>query len=242
MDTAARLLDAWERGAPQTVTGRALSLLAATEPELGIGGLAALSIGRRDARLLELRTRLFGDILVGLATCAACGELLELEFSAADLMLGPASDPDEPAILQTSGYELRVRLLNSRDLVDIAQLHDIATGRDTLLRSCVLGASRDGTEVPADQLPAVVLDMVEEWLAEADPQADIEMALHCPGCAARWRQGFDIVSFLWAEIDAWARRTLYDVHRVAAAYGWREGDILAMSALRRQAYLDLVGT
>jgi hypothetical protein len=83
--------------------------------------------------------------------------------------------------------------------------------------------------------------MVEEWLAAADPQADIEMALHCPGCAATWRQGFDIVSFLWAEIDAWARRTLYDVHRLAAAYGWREGDILAMSAPRRQAYLDLVG-
>lgn len=242
MNTAARLLDAWERGAPQTVTGRALSLLAATEPELGIDRLAALSIGRRDARLLELRTRLFGDILVGLATCAACGELLELEFSAADLTFEPSSEPDEPAVLQTSGYELRVRLLNSRDLADIAQLHDIPTARRTLLLSCVLGASRDDTEVPADQLPADALDMVEEWLAAADPQADIEMALHCPGCAARWRQGFDIVSFLWAEIDAWARRTLHDVHRLAAAYGWREDDILEMSAPRRQAYLDLVGT
>ncbi|MFF7133740.1 hypothetical protein ACFZBZ_15435 [Streptomyces sp. NPDC008196] len=216
--------------------------MAAAEPEPDIDGIAALSIGRRDARLLELRTRLFGDVLVGLATCAACGELLELEFSASDLMLGPASAPDEPAILRTSGYELRVRLLNSRDLDGIAQLPDVAAGRDTLLRSCVLGASRDGTEVPADQLPALVLDLIEEWLAAADPQADIEMALHCPGCAATWRQGFDIVSFLWAEIDAWARRTLYDVHRLATAYGWREGDILAMSAPRRQAYLDLVGT
>jgi hypothetical protein len=49
------------------------------------------------------------------------------------------------------------------------------------------------------------------------------------------------VSFLWSEIHSWAQRLLRDVHAIAAAYGWREGDILAMNPLRRQAYLELIG-
>jgi hypothetical protein len=32
-----------------------------------------------------------------------------------------------------------------------------------------------------------------------------------------------------------------EVHRMASAYGWREADILAMSAFRRQRYLELIG-
>jgi hypothetical protein len=32
---------------------------------------------------------------------------------------------------------------------------------------------------------------------------------------------------------------LYDVHALASAYGWREADVLAMSPMRRQVYLEL---
>ena len=41
--------------------------------------------------------------------------------------------------------------------------------------------------------------------------------------------------------DAWALRTLAEVHRLASAYGWREQDILALSPARRQLYLGMVG-
>ena len=51
---------------------------------------------------------------------------------------------------------------------------------------------------------------------------------------------FDIVSFFWAEIDAWARRVLREVNVLARAYGWRESDILALSPVRRQIYLSMV--
>jgi hypothetical protein len=50
----------------------------------------------------------------------------------------------------------------------------------------------------------------------------------------------DIASYLWSEIHAWAGRMLRDVHALAAAYGWREADILAMSPWRRQAYLEMI--
>ncbi|MFF5009615.1 hypothetical protein ACFY3G_43150 [Streptomyces phaeochromogenes] len=244
MNTASvRLLDAWELGVTRPVTDRALALLTAAQPELSPAKLATLSIGRRDALLLELRTQVFGDAVVGLAGCTACGELLELEFSTSDIIIAPSSlRPAEACLLQADPYEVRVRLLDSRDLDVIAHEAHVSAARDTLLRGCVLSASLDGERVPAAQLPDGVLDIIEEWLATADPQADIEISLRCPACAAVWQQSFDIVSFLWAEIDALARRTLYDVHRLATAYGWRENDILAMSEPRRRAYLNLVGT
>ncbi len=64
--------------------------------------------------------------------------------------------------------------------------------------------------------------------------------------ANRTRRGFvfsvafDIVSFLWNELNAWAIRTLREVHILASAYGWSETDILAMSPWRRQFYLEVL--
>ena len=34
----------------------------------------------------------------------------------------------------------------------------------------------------------------------------------CPACGHGWQARFDVVSFLWSEIDAWAGRMLRDVH------------------------------
>jgi hypothetical protein len=78
-------------------------------------------------------------------------------------------------------------------------------------------------------------------VAAADPQAEIELALTCPACRLQWRTPFDIVNFLWDEIDRWAARILGEVHILASNYGWSERDILALHPGRRQYYLDLVG-
>ena len=78
-------------------------------------------------------------------------------------------------------------------------------------------------------------------MAEADPQAEVELALNCPACGEGWQAPFDIESFFWDEIGAWARRVLGEVHVLASSYGWRESDILNMSAWRRQFYIDLIG-
>lgn len=77
-------------------------------------------------------------------------------------------------------------------------------------------------------------------MAEADPQADVELALTCPGCGIAWGVPFDIGMFLWWELDARARRLLQDVSVLASAYGWREADVLALTPRRRQLYLELV--
>ena len=77
-------------------------------------------------------------------------------------------------------------------------------------------------------------------MSEADPQADLEIDLACPACDHCWQASFDIESFFWSELSAWAKRLLGDVHILASAYGWRETDILNLPPQRRRVYLDLV--
>jgi hypothetical protein len=111
-----------------------------------------------------------------------------------------------------------------------------------LFQQCLLAIEHEGkseTPVP-DQLPDNILNAVAEHMAAVDPQADVHLNLTCPGCEHSWSALFDILSFFWQEIEAWAYRTLNEVHTLASAYGWREWDVLTMSAWRRQLYLQMV--
>jgi hypothetical protein len=69
----------------------------------------------------------------------------------------------------------------------------------------------------------------------------VAVDLTCPSCQEPWEVTLDIVTYLWDEIAAEARRLIYEVDVLARAYGWREADVLAMTPQRRQAYLELAG-
>jgi len=75
----------------------------------------------------------------------------------------------------------------------------------------------------------------------ADPQAHLVFDLQCAECGHAWKETFDIGSFLWAELEDLAVRTLHDVHALATAYGWTEEQILALSPARRALYLSMTG-
>ena len=77
-------------------------------------------------------------------------------------------------------------------------------------------------------------------LVDKHPWAEIELNLQCPACRHCWSSLLDIVSFFWSEVSNQVKRLLAEVHLLARAYGWREADILSMSAARRKAYLDMV--
>ena len=85
-----------------------------------------------------------------------------------------------------------------------------------------------------------MIEAITQRMAAVDPQADIRLKVTCPACQHTWLASFDTVHFFWDEIDAWARRTLQEVHVLASAYGWSETDILKLSAWRRRAYIELV--
>ncbi len=235
------LLRIWERGRSFAPVHRALELLAAACPETSPDTLAGLSVGRRDAMLLRLRKLLFGPRVAGLVGCPRCRGEVELTFDIADILTNSGEEGKAEVALNAEGYELRFRLPDSEDLAVAIEKQDPAGARELILQRCLASALCHGRPAAYEELPSEVLESVNEHLAKADPLGDIQVAVSCPMCEHSWRSGFDIVSFLWTEIDTWARRVLYEVHTLARVYGWCERDILALSAFRRQLYLQMVG-
>lgn len=261
--TASEVLQVWERGQGLHPVDRALVLLAAALPGTPWEQLACLPVGRRDALLFSLRARTFGKHLTSYAECPHCGEKLEFEESIEDIASGSeitgaasiaaiSSDSlvmaNEMKTLEADGYVVQYRLPDSFDLAAIASARDPEAARQLLLERCVVGAARSGNSaglesqnpVAAGDLPAEIIALLSEKFEQVDPVADISLELTCPACGHRWQMPFDIVTFFWTEINNLAKRLLQEVHTLARAYGWREADILAMSAARRQAYLDMV--
>lgn len=250
--SAAELLKVWERTLDRSSVHHALELLATAFPEYTLERLARLSIGQRDTLLLTLREYLFGTRLESLATCPQCRQQIELVFSTSDIStestLPAIGDPTDVTLsLTMEGYKVDFRLPNSADLA--AMEADIAVDhvREQLLHQCIQSVTRivknKEEEVPGDitQLPVSLIDAMAARMAEADPQADTQLALTCPDCGHAWSAVFDIVSYLMEEINRWARHMLREIHHLARAYGWREADILAMAPIRRRAYLELLG-
>jgi hypothetical protein len=235
------ILVIWERGLHQHPVERALTMLNVAMPEVAPAALLALSIGQRDARLLALREATFGARLESVVECLACRERLEFTLNVADIRVaGEGRDTAGEQQATIDGYEVRFRLPNSRDLISIARLLDVEQARATLVQGCLIEAKRDGEILSITALPEPVIEALAEQMACLDPQAEVQLNLSCSACAHRWSLLFDIVAFLWAEIGGQARRLLRDVHTLARAYGWREADILSMSAVRRQYYLEMV--
>jgi hypothetical protein len=240
--TASELLDVWDEGRDRSSIERGLRLLAVACPATERSAVAQWSIGERDARLLQLREGLFGSRLVCTAICPHCGERLEWESDVSTLRL-QAVQPVEPGRileLRSDPYVIRYRLPNSDDMLRAVAVEAYRTDTRRLLDDCIVEIQ--GLPEAGVVLPDEVYRRLDAAMADADPQADIAIALTCPACAFAWSALFDILSYLCAEIDNWAHHTLVEVYTLARGFGWSERDILAMSARRRQLYLELLRT
>lgn len=241
---SASLLAAWEAGSSLSPIHRGLGLLAAAWPETSVNDWAHASVGARDRGLLALREKLFGAKFEALAACPNCADRVEIEFTAeeirARMLTLPESAQDRMLRISEGSYEVEFRLPTSADLLEITK--PAATGaRETLLVRCVHLARREGLPVEASALPDFVVQAVSNEMAIADPEADLQVAIACPACQHRWSIAFDILPFLWSELEEWARRLLREVHALASAYGWSEREILELSARRRRSYLEVIG-
>jgi hypothetical protein len=252
--SAADVLHAWEMGQRQNAVERMLTLLGLST---GVPRrrLAGLSIGQRDALLLLLRELTLGSHLESSARCPQCSEQVEMSFDSADIRLpgypdldlltdsgaqAEAIDQQAPILGEYGAYHLTYRLPDSYDLAAIVSVQSVDEAHSRLLSRCVLEARTEDALVDPADLPFDVLAWLGERIAQADPQGDILLDLCCPNCDHRWQAIFDISAFFWREIAAISRRLLQDVHTLASAYGWSEEYILNMTAVRRQAYLDMV--
>jgi hypothetical protein len=247
--SASDLLAVWEKGAGREPVEQALILLGSAFPQESLESLASLTIAQRDACLFLLFRLTFGTQLQALATCPACKERLELSLDLQDLyspgkfpLDTDLSNPHNPELaLHFNDFKLIYRLPTSADLLALQPSNDTTPFRRHILESCILQARRKGKKISSTKLPDSILVAVEEHMAQTGPIANITLATFCPACQHQWEIIFDIVSFFWEELQFWAKRLMQEVHALASAYGWREADILAMSAWRRQRYLELLG-
>ena len=237
---AATLLTLWEEEADLPAVPRALALLAAARPGTTVEEWSRRTIGERDGELLALRQELFGDVLDAAATCQACGESLEVSFTADDLRQAAPAELDALRV-ELDGYQVQSRVPTSLDLLEVTSSSGAEATAGALLRRCVKTARFGDTDIDAAKLPDNVLRAVSEGMAAADPLADVQVALACPACEQTMSITFDVASYLWNEIDELAQRMLVEVHLLAGAYGWTETDVLALSPRRRRLYLEMQG-
>jgi len=228
------LLTVWEAGRQQHELDRALTLLAAASPGITRAELASLSIGERDARLLQLRSLTLGSDAAAFAECPDCGE--QIEFNIDTAAFAQPAEIVEPAEVPINGSRVRFRQPNSRDLAAVTASRDAAEGMQRLLDACVIDIEPRDHPLPQDELLAAV----GEALLRHDPRAESSLALSCPACGHAWETLFDVATFFWQELAAIARRLLREIDVIARAYGWSEEDILKLSLQRRQSYLEMI--
>jgi hypothetical protein len=228
---SAGLLAVWERGQRAPALQRALLLLELALPGRSAEELAETSLSGCDRALTRLRQSLFGNALGSYVDCPACGERLSVDIT----LPSPASGSEGGEFVSREG--LRFRAPNSRDLTAIADAESAEQAVRGLLQRCCTSAS---AAIPSDWSDALIAE-AEAGLAALDPDAELYLDFSCASCGHAWQSMFDPAAFLWEEIEAHAIGLLHTVHRLAAAYGWSERDILAMPAPRRAAYLQLLG-
>ncbi len=240
--SAHTILQLWEVGQFQHPQERVITLLAAALPEATRSTLLSLSIGQRDAYLLMLRESTFGSRFEGYAECSRCQERIECAFTVSEVWAGtvPLESIGQAQQLQLGDYSISLCLPTQADMLAMATLRTIVAARQYLLQQCIREVTHEGNQVAILSLPEEVIHALGEQITTHDPQAEVLLTLACPACEQTWSLCFDIASWLWNEITYHAKRLLREVHMLARTYGWSEAAILAMSALRRQYYLEMV--
>jgi hypothetical protein len=183
------------------------------------------------ATLLHLREATFGPHIGAHVDCSSCGERLELNLLASELLRSVSGNV--PRVVEVPGMTLRAPSL--RDMASVASERDVDVATRRLIARC--------GSLPADTVEGLsddALRAIEDAIELNDPNADLAFDVHCPACGQTAGAQLDAGELLWDEIDARARALLGEVHILARAYGWTESEILALGAERRAAYLSMV--
>lgn len=211
----ATLLAAWEAGerAPEPVRGAAVLTALDGSPW----------VDRPVAEVAVVAAQSLADLVDVVLTCQRCGTLLDLQLALGQMVGARVASVQCPV----SFGEVSVRCPTVRDLLAAGGRPD---ARKVLLERCV-----DGWQ----ELTAADLELVEQAFEELAGDAVPEVRAQCPDCGEQVTGVVDAAGLLWQQVAATASGLLQDVAALAAAYGWTEPEILALSPARRSAYLQL---
>jgi len=231
----AGVLASWEDAAAARTAVRPARMLAPAlegSPE----DVERWPVGQRDAALLDLHAATFSPTLTAVAACPKCDDELEVVLDVADVR-APHATGDDRHELRIDERTVVYRLPTTADLAAIVSEPD---PRAALATRCVTAVR--GRRGGVTALPDGWVDAMSEAMAERDPQAELDLALTCPSCRHGWTSVLDVGDFVWRTLERRAQQLLADVATLAAAFGWSEDDVLALSPARRRFYLEMVDT
>jgi hypothetical protein len=229
----ADLLSLWESGRALHPLDQGLLAIHAAFPESA--NAADWPMGERNRILAEMHCSMFGDALEGWTGCPECGEKLEFRMDGRAL-----AQHALPACTGTIEIEEeRFRLPTSRDLARLVSECSGDAKDDGAARLLAL-CRMEEENIPEREWTELEIDAAGEKMAAADPLAEIMLHFACPACKNACEESLDLAAFLWAELEALARRLALEVHTLATAYGWSEREILSLSEPRRRLYLEMV--
>jgi hypothetical protein len=223
---AAATLDLWEALTATTPPARGAAVLVArgVAPDLGAARELPLAVAAREA-LAELRERV-GPTLDAVASCPVCEALLEVSLPLDEVLAG--------AEVLADGARVDEVVVRGPTTADVLAALASAEPAATLRARCVTWP--EGTDPDADAELAARVATVAEQLAGA---AGVSVRLNCPECGGDVLADVDVVRLLTERVTEQAQGLLADVAMLAAAFGWSEGDVLAMSPARLRVYLGL---
>ena len=210
--------------------------------------LQAITVGDREALLLQLRALMFGERMQCVLVCPSqtCGEKIELELKTSDLVL-PAYSSKQPTHQLTlrsdeKVYCITVHVPNIGDLEKVTPFArtDPEAATVLLLNRCVERVSVAGSGEAVASLPAGLREELSAVFPELDPQAEVSLRLTCPNCEYHFTALLDIASFLYEELKAHVRTLYQETHLLAYHYHWSEAEIMNMSVNKRRRYLELL--
>jgi hypothetical protein len=173
------------------------------------------SVGDVNRALLRAYRDEVGDRLECVATCPFCGDRLETDASAGEILAAAVAHPAGAA----------VRAPTLADFEAAAAEASVEAAKRELLRRCGHAGSADA-------------DAVSAALEAADPCVAVRLSLRCPACETVFTAVVDVAAHLWAALDRRARALVADVAELAVAYGWTEDEVLRLPPVRRRAYAE----
>jgi hypothetical protein len=221
---------------PDLVTG---VLAACSAQATDVRGLWSLTLAERIGALVNIVVQTEGgDSIALMLRCPRCAEALELAVPGAVLLDEAQRSRAEPDIEVALDASRRLHLRRPTG-ADQRAWRAGAYGSEeeaaeAILRSLVLPAG----EAPA--LTAGDLQHVSDAMEAFDPLSSFQVTTACPSCGAEATVPVDLEAILLMQLRARQKQLLAQVHRLAAAYGWTEEQVLAIPAHRREQYLLLV--
>lgn len=218
--------------------------------------VGSLSVGDREALLLNLRRLTLGDRMQCVLRCPepSCGEAMDLDLRASRFLLPPYNHSQEWYEAAISGegelYCVTFRLPNGADQEAAAYLSqsDPEAAANLLLNRCIkqVTIKRGEGEVLMREEDILIdwqpsqREQISMAMTEMDPQAEIRLNLSCPYCGHSFSAILDTATFFLQEISRHMNRLYEEVHWLAFYYHWSEAEIMGMTSKKRLMYLDFL--